>query len=412
MLYDLARSADEPVPVLRLERRSRVRSVTAEGYLKAVETTPVTAPGEGERSLKIAWLAADGGRVEVGAVIVRFDPTEIETELSAGLDDEDIAAHRLAKAASGRSSTLRGLARDAEVARREMAGAGEFESRDPAIFSRKEILESRLDTELARRRLEHAEAVQTARDRLSAVEIELLELEKRKAALQAAKAKGALAALEVRAPHAGLLVLERDWGGEPLRVGEVVWPGQKLAEIPRPGRIEAEVYVLEADAGGLAVGQAATFVVEAAPERVWRATVARVDNLARPRLRQQPVQYFAAALVPEGIDPAAMKPGQRVAARIVLEELTEALAVPRQAVFEKDGRSVVYRGTGSGFEAVEVTLGASALGWWRWRMASPRGRRSRCAIRRCRSRTSCPPRRLSPPRRRRRRPRHEPAGGA
>jgi len=57
-----------------------------------------------------------------------------------------------------------------------------------------------------------------------------------------------------------------------------------------------------------------------------------------------------------------MKPGQRVRATLVLDERKEALAVPRQAVFEREGKMVVYRQKGDTFEPVEVTLGSSGAG--------------------------------------------------
>ena len=44
-----------------------------------------------------------------------------------------------------------------------------------------------------------------------------------------------------------------------------------------------------------------------------------------------------------------MKPGQRARATMNLDE-RQALAVPRQAVFEKDGHKVVYVASGAGFE--------------------------------------------------------------
>ncbi len=58
--------------------------------------------------------------------------------------------------------------------------------------------------------------------------------------------------------------------------------------------MEAEVFVLEADAGGLAVGQPAEVViVEARPERdVHRRRSTTSTTLAKPRIRGVPVQYF------------------------------------------------------------------------------------------------------------------------
>jgi multidrug efflux pump subunit AcrA (membrane-fusion protein) len=57
-----------------------------------------------------------------------------------------------------------------------------------------------------------------------------------------------------------------------------------------------------------------------------------------------------------------MRPGQRVQAELLLAAVEDALVVPRQAVFEVEGESVVYRRRDGGYEAVPVTLGPSGPG--------------------------------------------------
>jgi len=169
----------------------------------------------------------------------------------------------------------------------------------------------------------------------------------------------------VTAPHDGVLILKRNWRGESTRVGDSVWNGQPLAEIPDLSRMEAEVFVLEADAGGLTPGRPATVTVESAPGVSWPAKISRVDSLAKPRILGSPVQYFAVTLALDRTDPQVMKPGQRVQATLFLEQRKGALLVPRQALFDREGRTVVYlrgRRGGSGFAPVEVKLGPSSLG--------------------------------------------------
>ena len=92
-------------------------------------------------------------------------------------------------------------------------------------------------------------------------------IERRKAELQIAEAEQALQALEVRAPHDGIFVLQSTWGRKP-EVGQMVWRGNSVAEIPKPETMEARVYVLEADAGGLEEGLTATVVIDAHPDVV------------------------------------------------------------------------------------------------------------------------------------------------
>ena len=57
------------IPTLEVEvSEAFVRRVTAEGYLKAVEATPLTAPEDSKRPMKIAWVALDGSEVEEGVI--------------------------------------------------------------------------------------------------------------------------------------------------------------------------------------------------------------------------------------------------------------------------------------------------------------------------------------------------------
>jgi len=56
-----------------------------------------------------------------------------------------------------------------------------------------------------------------------------------------------------------------------------------------------------------------------------------------------------------------MKPGQKVRAVVRLEEAEGVIAIPRGAVFEKDGKRVVYRRGKDGFAAVEIAIGRQSI---------------------------------------------------
>jgi hypothetical protein len=355
------------VPTARVERVDFVRRVPAEGHLRAAEATALAVPAAAPGSLRIAWLAADGGRVEAGDPVARFDPTEMEEQLADARADLAAAEVKIAKERGQSATDLANLDRDAEVAALELDAARRFQKQDELIYSRAEIIESALDETLAGERRRHAEAARESRRALARDQLALLAVERRKARLKIDQAERALAALEVAAPKAGVVVLERDGRGNPPRVGDSVWPGQPLGEIPDPAALEAEVYVLEADAGGLAVGERAEVTVDARPERPLPATVAQVDAVAKPRVPGSPVQYFAVALrFDAGSAPGDLKPGQRVSAVLELDAVAAALVVPRQAVFDAGldggGGKRVFRREGGGFRPVEVALGPVAFG--------------------------------------------------
>jgi HlyD family secretion protein len=311
--------------------------------------------------MRIAWLAPDGSRVEKGEVVIRFDPTDMEKKLEDGLSARATADSRIRQKQVREDAEIRNLERDADLAAIELDHAGAFQSKDPEIFSRMQIIESEIDGVLASKKKEHATEVRDIQEGLTQVELDLLAIERRKADLQIDEAESELQKLEVQAPHEGIFVLKEMWGDLP-RVGSMVWGRRPVAEIPQLDVMQAKVFVLEADAGGLAGGVPATLTLDAHPGKTFEATVKQVDALAMRRNRRVPVQYFGVLLEIAESDPQLMKPGQRVQALLILEELEDVLAVPRQAIFEKDGESVAYVLRDGVFKPVPVESGASALG--------------------------------------------------
>ena len=350
------------VPVFTVERARFERRVPAQGNLRAVRSTVLAVPVGAPAPYRIGWLAPDGSRVHAGDVVVRFDSSDLVKQLTDARDDQKSAGFKINKQQVEGAAEVSKLGRTAEMAHDERDSAGRFQKKDKEIFSRSEIIESEIDSELAQEKEEHAEKAQRAQKALDGTELDLLAIERRKAELKMGVAQKALSSLDVRAPHDGVLVFKRDYRSEPLRVGDSVWSGQPLAEIPELAEMEAEVFVLEADAGGLAPGKKAEVSLESQPGVTYPAEIRRVDSLAKPRLRGSPVQYFAVVLKLARTDPNVMKPGQRVRAVLDLDDRDNALAVPRQAVFEHEGKMVVYRRKGAGFVPVEVTLGPSGAG--------------------------------------------------
>src|SRR5256885_10244665 len=106
----------------------------------------------------------------------------------------------------------------------ELLAARQFKFDDAEIFSRFQRVESQIDETLAGHKKEHAEGVLGVRAKLSAADRDLVNIEQRKADLKIRNAEQGLHALEMRAPYDGILVLQHDWRGDIMRVGDTVWP--------------------------------------------------------------------------------------------------------------------------------------------------------------------------------------------
>jgi hypothetical protein len=360
-LLHCSQSSDD-VATFKVEPITFARRVTAEGTLKAVKATPVTAPQSANSQLKVAWIADDGTLLHKGDVIVRFDATDFENLLLTGREDRANATNRMTKTNAEAGATSKNLGRDARLAQSELEAAKRFKFDDADIFSRYDRIENEVDQDLAQSRKRYAEDVLGIRGALTGVERDLIGIDDRKAGMKIKQAEDGLQALQVVAPHDGILVLQRNWRGDMPRVGDTMWRGQPIGEIPELASMQAEVFVLEADAAGLAGDQKATVSLEADSSAVFSGKVKTVDKVARPRIPRQPVQYFGVTVGLDRTNPKLMKPGARVRALLEVENQARAFAIPRQALFEKDGKKSVYVKRGDAYAPVEVTIGSSSAG--------------------------------------------------
>ena len=93
-------------------------------------------------------------------------------------------------------------------------------------------------------------------------------------------------------------------------------------------RMQVDANISESDVGGLAVGQKATFTVDAFPQRVFNGIISQVR--LSPQAVQNVVTYDVVIRV-QNRD-LALKPGMTAGLRIVIDERPDALRVPDLAL--------------------------------------------------------------------------------
>jgi len=179
------------------------------------------------------------------------------------------------------------------------------------------------------------------------------------------KLKADLANTALVAPSDGLVVyassMERFmWGGRgegPLQIGQQVYPNQLLMILPDTSMMVAAVKVSESLAGRIRAGQAVSVRVDAAGGAVFNGSVESIGVMAEsggwrdPNLREYTVRV---ALQTDRKD---LKPAMRCEGRIILDQVTDALSVPVQAVFSDGPVQFVYTPKGSKFARTPVRVG-------------------------------------------------------
>ncbi|MGD8375035.1 MAG: HlyD family efflux transporter periplasmic adaptor subunit [Acidobacteriota bacterium] len=343
------------VPARRAELRI---AVPAEGYLEAVDASPVAVPRVPTGALKVKEVAPEGSLVVPGDVVLVFDDTQLSIDLSnhkASFRSADRRIDRTglqSRIESGNLDVMR------EVAELERDHADTFQLVDDQLYSRAEILESEARTEVASETILYAEASLMLRGEFYDIEENILEVEKDKVGGDIERVETSLGNLVLRAPIGGLIVYKKNWRGSTVAVGDSLWPGGVIMSIVDPESTALTAFVLEKDAAGVDAGDPAVVRVDARSDHEYRGEVLKVAELARPIESGSPVKYFEVQVRIDDPDRSLLKPGMKGTAWIETGRVEDAIVIPRSAVRgEGEDRYVVVAAAG-GPERRPVTLGA------------------------------------------------------
>ncbi|NIM17222.1 MAG: HlyD family efflux transporter periplasmic adaptor subunit [Candidatus Aminicenantes bacterium] len=331
------------------------------GELQAVKSTPVAVPTQVRGSQTIAWLAPENTLVKKGDTVIRFDSVWYHERIQReeyNIAKMDLEIKQKKRELEKEKSELKGQLGITAV-EKEMAEL--YAARDETLYSRNKIIEDAIDLDYLKVKSRHYEQKKAKLEQKARAELQVLELKRRTSQVKVDQYKEALESLEIKAPHDGLFIYEKNWRGEKPRLGMSVWRGMKLGKLPDLSRMEAKVFVLESEAAGLKADLPASVILDAAPGKTFHGKVTTIDSIAKPLEKKSPLKYFEIKVSIDTIDLELMKPGNQVKAFIFVQREQDVISVPNQAlVFEKD-RAFVNVKNSSGVEERKVEIGARSL---------------------------------------------------
>jgi multidrug resistance efflux pump len=355
------------LPTVRLGRSTLKLDVFASGEVRAGQVASLAAPSVGA-TLRLVTLADTGTAVKAGDVVMAFDPSDqafaLEQSRSELLEaEQEIIKMRADTAVQAAQDRVDLLTARFDVRRAEMdAASGED------LISAVEAQKRKLALEEAKRRLAQLEEDVQSRAETKRAALVVVEEKRNKARLATERAQQIIESLEVRAPIDGLVVAKenRDASGgfffsgmtlPEYRVGDSVGPGRPVLDVFSSGQMEIRVKVNEQERGNVKEGQAATVRTDALPGRTFTARVGALSGLAARSMFESrgPSRQFDVNLKLDTPD-SRLRPGSSVEAVISGPDVANVISVPRQALFEKDGKPIVYVRGGERFEAREVKV--------------------------------------------------------
>jgi HlyD family secretion protein len=355
------------IPSTRVTKGPLSLTVHARGDLRAGRTTTLVAPAVGGM-LRVVRMLQTGTQVKNGDVVVEFDPADQQYALDQARSEVAEAEQEIVKmkadaAAQAAQDQVALLTAQFAVRRGELDVSGnEFVS---AIDAKK----NELTLEEARRALAQLEEDIKSRSATSQASLAVLQEKRTKATLAMQRAQQVIESLVLKASIDGVVSVKENrdamggmmiWGMAmpEYREGDSVWPGRPVADVIENGRMELRAKVDENDRANIIAGQEATVSVDSIAGETFKARVGTLASLANRSgmfETSSTTRQFDVTFQFESPDPR-MKSGSSATVTIAGKDVPGALTVPRQAVFQKNGKVYVFAKNGERFERRDVKI--------------------------------------------------------
>ncbi|HUI40709.1 MAG TPA: HlyD family efflux transporter periplasmic adaptor subunit [Terriglobia bacterium] len=357
------------VPVARVSRGTLNMNVYATGEMQPVRRVMVIAPPVGGGTLQILHVARTGTLVKAGEVVVEFDPSEQRFNLEQARSDLAQGEQEIAKARAD-AAVLAAQDQVALLKARFDVRQAELDVSKNELLSAIDAKKNLLKLEEAKRVLAQLEHDTQTHAASSQATMAVSEEKRHKAQLAMQQAQQNIDNMQVKSPIAGVVRVrenERASGGmfftgmtlPEFRDGDQVFPGGLIAEVLDTGQMELSAKINESDRTNLKPGQQVQVRVDALPDEALGATVKSVAATAsRGEWWSSDSSEKFAAVFQLDHPGTRLRPGFTAGLTILSGEIRAAVLVPRQAVFVKEGKPVVYVKSGTGFVPTEVHIRA------------------------------------------------------
>lgn len=323
-----------PVPVQTASVVTRypaqqVTVMTASGYVVAQRKAAVATKATGRLEI---LNVQEGSRVKKGDLLAKIDARDVEAQLAAS--NANVAVARAA---------VRSAEADAKNSAIELKRSRDLVAQNFVSGSALDAAVSRDDRALAQ--------VANARAALQA------------ALANANNAKVGVDFTEIRAPFDGVVVTKS------ANVGDIVTPFSSAVDskgavvnMADLSTLEVEADVSEASLSKIAVGQPCEILLDALPETRFAGTVSRmVPTVDRAKATIMTKVRFDK--LDDRILPDMSAKVSFLSKKVDAADNKPAIAVPADAVVQRDGKAIVFRMKSAGdknvAEAVPVTVGAT-----------------------------------------------------
>jgi HlyD family secretion protein len=339
---------------LRVRRASFTNEMVLSGEVEAARGEFLNVPPLPSWQTAIKWLAEEGTTVNAGDVVVELDNSSLTADLESKRQTATQALQEMQQKSAEWIADLEDKQLDVEKKKSELDKAA-IEAAIPEDLESKKKHEEKKST-LRRTTVEYQKALDLRDSTKIGIEAERRNLALRieKAQREIAIAEEAIAALVLRAPRAGIVVVrDHPWMGRKLQQGDPVWVGFPIAMLPDERTLRVKAVLADVDDGKIAVGMPATITLDGYPAMPYTGRIAAISAVAQESKRQSLRRQFDVLVSFDRLDPQRMRPG--LSARIIVRRasMPNALLAPRAAI-DLSGKNPRARTASGSMKDVQV----------------------------------------------------------
>jgi HlyD family secretion protein len=348
---------DAGATAIEVKRGAIKKVLLLDGELRAVRSRTIYG-GSSWDDVKIVFMPPEGTVIKAGDLVLELDSTTTLNKIKDS-DERIVAAeNEIVRVRSQHEAALRDL--EVELSRLWLAfEQAKLKAKVPnEVVSRREFQDAQLALEKSKTEYEnHLNKIEQKKKEQGA-ELQVKVIEKEKLQVQLDRARNDLDGMRIKAPTGGMVLYNDHWNERrKLQVGDLVWGGWPVVQLPDLTEMEVLAQVNEVDGPKLSIGARAEVKLDSYPDKVITGEIKEISQTAIKANRMAKAKIFRVTISLEQTLMEIMKPGMSAQVLVTISETQPNLLVPRSTVkFEGESPRVTRIESADARRDVAVTI--------------------------------------------------------
>lgn len=294
------------------------------GEIESANSTffgPPSVPGIWQYT--ISFMAPEGREVEPGMPILKFDPQDLMTQLRDKSNSLNEKQKQLEKQEIVARDVIAELKLRQQEAIADLSKAKLKADIPVELLASRDYKENKLILRQAEITLQSREQEIQKEQRVQETEINILKREIAVLEGEVEQFQKSIDSMVIKATSAGVVIHTVDHRNDKHEVGDNVWMGRRVMELPDLSKLQVHLEIPERESARIKIGLPVKFVMDAVPDQQFRGEIIELASVIHTKSANQPARVFDATVSLDNPDANVMRPGMSVSAEISVQGVAD-----------------------------------------------------------------------------------------